>query len=266
MHIRIGRQARHVRIGLREHCVAQNRVPGLPLNPRPHMFEYRRHDAHAGIRRAPEGIRAYGGRRCAMSDAPPPGRDLVADARARFNALENYQVTLKSISAGAEPVEVRYAWRKPGFVRMDFIRPHAGATLTYSPESGKVKLWPFGFDTFPRLMLSPDSRAIQSPQGHRIDQSDIGTLLLRVRELQLHGDTQLVDVETIGMRRASHVIVTCEPGRVIAGVFRYELWFDVVHGLPVKVANEDASGKPIETVLMEDLRIDLPASQLDSFG
>ncbi|MCG5078622.1 DUF1571 domain-containing protein [Paraburkholderia tagetis] len=201
-----------------------------------------------------------------MSDAPPPDRDLVADAQARFNALANYQVRLKSISAETEPVEVRYAYRKPGFVRMDFICPHAGATLTYSPESGKVKLWPFGFDTFPRLMLSPDSHMIQSPQGHRIDQSDIGTLLVNVRELQQHGDTQFVGAETIGTRRASHVIVTGGPGHVVSGVSRYELWFDVTHGLPVKVASEGASRAPIETVLMEDLRIDLPESQLEPFG
>ena len=193
-------------------------------------------------------------------------RDFVVDAQARFDALTNYQVTLKSTSAGEEPVEVLYGYRKPGFVRMDFIRPHAGATLIYSPDTGKVKLWPFGFDTFPRLLLSPDSRMIQSPQGHRVDQSDIGALLANVRELQRHGDTQVVGDETIGIRRASHVVVTCRPGHAVTGVFRYELWFDVSHGLPVKVASEGASREPIETVLMEDLGIDVPESQLRPFG
>ncbi|WP_296652754.1 DUF1571 domain-containing protein [Paraburkholderia sp.] len=201
-----------------------------------------------------------------MTDTPLPDRDFVSDAQARFDALSNYQVTLKSTSAGAEPVEVRYCYRKPGFVRIDFIRPHAGATLTYNPETGKVKLWPFGFDTFPLLMLSPDSRIIQSPQGHRVDRSDIGALLVNVRELQQHGDTQVVGAETIGVRRASRLIVTGRPGHVVTGVFRYELWFDVSHGLPVKVASEGASRKPIETVLMEDLRIDVPGSQIRPFG
>ncbi|WP_028223387.1 hypothetical protein [Paraburkholderia oxyphila] len=193
-------------------------------------------------------------------------RDLVADAQARFDALANYQVRLKSTSAGAEPVEVHYAWRKPGFVRMDFIRPHAGATLTYSPASGKVMLWPFGFDTFPRLVLSPDSRMIRSPQGHRVDQSDIGALLVNVRELQQHGDTQVAGTETVGTCQASHVIVTCGPGHVMARVSRYELWFDTSHGLPVKVVSEGASREPIETVLLEELHIDVPASQLRPFA
>ena len=203
---------------------------------------------------------------CMMKDVPLPDRDFVSDAQARFDALANYQVTLKSTPAGAEPVEIRYGYRKPGFIRMDFIRPHAGATLTYSPASGKVTLWPFGFGTFPRLMLSPDSRMIRSPQGHRVDESDIGALLVNVRTLQLHGITQVVGAESIGMCRATRVIVTCSPGHVATGVFRYELWFDMSHGLPVKVASEGASRKPIETVLMEDLRIDVPGSQLRPFG
>ncbi|WP_206952449.1 DUF1571 domain-containing protein [Trinickia acidisoli] len=201
-----------------------------------------------------------------MTDTPFPGRDFVADAQARFDALANYQVTLKSTSAGAEPVEVLYAYRKPGFVRMDFIRPHAGATLVYSPETRKVTLWPFGVDTFPRLVLSPDSRLIQGPQGRRVDRSDIGALLVNVRELQRHGDTQIVGVETIGMRRASHVVVTRQSAHEVIGVFRYELWFDASHGLPVKVVSEGASREPIETVLMEDLRIDVPGLQLEPFG
>ncbi|QBR01676.1 DUF1571 domain-containing protein [Paraburkholderia pallida] len=193
-------------------------------------------------------------------------RDLVADAQARFDALANYQVRLISTSAGAEPVEVLYAYRKPGFVRMDFIRPHAGATLVYSPASRKVMLWPFGFDTFPRLVLSPDSRMIRSPQGHRVDQSDIGTLLVNVQALQQHGDTQVAGTDIVGTCQASHVIVTCGPGHVMTHVSRYELWFDTSEGLPVKVVSESASREPIETVLMEDLRIDVPASQLRPFA
>ncbi|MDG0023887.1 DUF1571 domain-containing protein [Trinickia sp. Y13] len=195
-----------------------------------------------------------------------PDRDPIADAQARFDALANYQVTLASAAAGAEPVEIRYSYRKPGFVRMDCIRPHAGTTLVYSPETGKVTLWPFGFGRLPKLALSPDNPVIQSPQGHRIDRSDIGVLLVNIRELQRHGDTQVVGVETIGTRRASHVIVTGEPGQRVAGVCRYELWFDLGLGLPVKAASEGAWGKLIETVLLDDLRIDVPESQLGPFS
>ena len=253
--------------------MARNRAPKSPIVHGQIRSSIGGGNAHTGDR----GHRTFGhgvagrvesavAQPSAMTDAPIPGRDFVFEGQARFDALANYRVTLKSTSAGKEPVEVRYGYRKPGFVRMDFIRPHAGATLVYSPETGKVMLWPFGFDTFPRLMLNPDSRMILSPQGHRVDQSDIGTLLVNVRELQRHGDTQVVGDERIGTRSASHVVVTCRPGHTVTGVSRYELWFDAGHGLPVKVASERASGQPIETVLLEDLRIDLPESQLEPFG
>jgi hypothetical protein len=200
-----------------------------------------------------------------MTDAQLPDRDFVADAQARFDALANYQVTVISTSPGAEPVEVLYGYCKPGFVRMDFVRPHAGATLTFSPESGKVKLWPFGFGTFPRLTLSPNSPMIQSPHGHRVDQSDIGALLVNVRALQQHGDTQVVGAETLGTHQTAHVIVSGKPGRLVTGVSRYALWFDLSHGLPVKVASEGASREPIETVLMEHLCIDVAQALLRPF-
>ncbi|CAN7563211.1 DUF1571 domain-containing protein [Trinickia sp. LjRoot230] len=193
-------------------------------------------------------------------------RDFVAVAQARFDALTNYQVTLKSMSAGAELVEALYGYRKPGFVRMDFIRPHAGATLVYSPETGEVLLWPRGLDTFPKLVLSPDNPMIRSPKGHRVDQSDIGALLVNVRTLQQHGDTQAAGVEMVGAHRASHVIVTGTPGHTANGVSRYALWFDEEHSLPIKVVSEGASHEPIETVLMEDLRIDAQSSRLRPFG
>ncbi|HTH74762.1 MAG TPA: DUF1571 domain-containing protein [Trinickia sp.] len=201
-----------------------------------------------------------------MTQPTVPAPDFVSDAQARFDALANYEVTLRSTSASAEAIVVRYGYRKPGFVRMDFIRPHAGATLVYSPETRQVTLWPFGFGTFPRLTLSPGSRLIQSPHGHRVDESDIGALLLDVRKLQGEGSTRVLGPEAIGTSRTAHVVVERGVGHEAAGVCRYELWFDASHGLPVKVVSEGASGRPIETVLMEDLNIDVPAWRLAPFG
>ncbi len=201
----------------------------------------------------------------AMTQAALSNRDFVAEAQARFDALENYQVTLESTSTGASAVQVRYSYRKPGFVRMDFVHPHAGATLVYSPETKQVTLWPFGFHTFPRLTLSPDSRTIRSPSGHRVDDSDIGALLASVRKVQQAGHTRVIGEEAVGLGRAMRVVVSCGTEQEAASLLRYELWFDVNHGLPIKVVNEDASRQLIETVLMDDLSLDVPASQLGRF-
>lgn len=193
-----------------------------------------------------------------MSDRFYAAPDLIADAQARFDALTNYAVTLCSTPSVGEPVEVRYRYRKPGFIRMDFIRPHAGAVLAYSPETGKVMLWPFGFHTFPRLALAPDNPIIQGPNAHRIDRSDLGALLTNVRELQRLGETQFAGHEAVGSRRAARLVVTGAPGHDVAGVGRYQLWLDVTTGLPIRVISAGGHGELIETVLMDDLRVDLP--------
>jgi hypothetical protein len=167
-------------------------------------------------------------------------------------------MTLRSVSSAGVSVEARYRYLKPGFIRMDFVRPHAGAVLVYDPKAGDVTLWPFGLHRFPRLALAPDNPLIQGPNAHRIDRSDIGTLLGNVRELERHGEAQLVGKEVIGARDTSYLTVTGAQGYDVAGVGHYQIWLDLTIGLPIKVISTDAQGELIETVLMDDLRVDVP--------
>lgn len=185
------------------------------------------------------------------------GIDLIAVAQARFDGLANYAATLKSTPAHGETVEFGYCYRKPGWIRMDFVRPHAGAVLSYNPETGKVLLWPFGFRTFPKLTLGRDHPLILGPHGHRIERSDLGTLLANARQLQLSGEARAIGEESIGEHAAQHVIVEGEPGRSVQGVHRYQLWLDVRTGLPIKVISDDERDERIETVLLEDLLVDV---------
>lgn len=193
-----------------------------------------------------------------MEDGQFPKSDPIGEAQARFDALTNYEMTLRSVSSAGVSVEARYRYLKPGFIRMDFVRPHAGAVLAYDPKAGDVTLWPFGLHRFPRLALAPDNPLIQGPNAHRIDRSDIGTLLGNVRELERHGEAQLVGKEVIGARDTSYLTVTGAQGYDVAGVGHYQIWLDLTIGLPIKVISTDAQGELIETVLMDDLRVDVP--------
>lgn len=197
-----------------------------------------------------------------MADSNFAEHDLIAHAQASFDALTNYEVTLRSTSAAGVSVEARYRYLKPGFIRMDFVRPHAGAVLAYSPKTGEATLWPFGVHRFPKLAFAPDNPLIQGPNAHRIDRSDIGTLLANVRELQRDGDTHRIAEEAIGERRVAHLTVTGARGCQVGGVGRYQLWLDMAIGLPIKVISADWQGELIETVLMDDLHVDLPEMAL----
>lgn len=190
--------------------------------------------------------------------ASPP--DPVAAARQQFEQLDSYRVTLRSSAPRSKPQIIRYTWRKPGFVRMDFVTPYPGALLTYSPHSGKVRLWPFG-QGGPALTLAPDNPLIRGPHGRRADRSDVGILLRTVQSLQKEGDTAPLGPDTVGPWQTQRWAVTGTPGKAVDGVHRFQLWLAERTLFPVKVVSFGLDGKELETVLMDDVEIDvlLPA-------
>lgn len=183
-----------------------------------------------------------------------PSSDVLVKAIEQYQSVLSYQLTLHATHAG-EVEHFRYYYKRHGFVRMEFIQPHSGAVLIYSPETQRVRLWPFGAGSFPELNLSPDNILIRSARGQQVDRSDIGVLFENIRVLQQGGATQVSDSENWQGHTIQQLLVTGADGITIAGVHRYALWLDMETGFPIKVISLDAQDELIETVLMEDLII-----------
>ncbi|MGS0896305.1 LolA family protein [Burkholderia stagnalis] len=184
--------------------------------------------------------------------------DPVTVAQAHFDQVRSYRATIRSSARGGERTEIRYAYLKPGFVRMDFVAPHRGAVLAYDPGDGKVRLRPFGERMPPALTLSPSNPLVRDHSGHRVDRSDVGELLRNVHALQQGGATVTEGEEAVGGRTALRVSVTGAPAHAVDGVHRYRLWLDARDGFPLKVvsfANDDDT--PLETVTLDDVEIDV---------
>ncbi|BAL25618.1 hypothetical protein [Azoarcus sp. KH32C] len=183
--------------------------------------------------------------------------DLLAEAATRFQTVQTYRVTLHSHPAEGEPQVIRYAWRRPGWIRMDFIEPHHGAALIYDPGAHRVHLWPFGPDHLPSLNLAPDNRLILSPRGHRVDQSDVGALLANLQELHAKGRlSEPADGELAG-RAVSVVEIEGGSGVSVLGVHRYRVWFAQESLFPLKVQSFDVNNALMETVDMSDAALDV---------
>ncbi|MGB5133462.1 MAG: hypothetical protein WBO00_12630 [Steroidobacteraceae bacterium] len=190
--------------------------------------------------------------------------DLLDLAIERFGAVESYRVTIRSSHAKGEE-ELRYFYRKPGLVRMEFFRPHAGAVLIYDPSTGRVRLWPFGAGRFPELHLRPDNPLIRNARGQRVDHSDVGSLLNNVRALRQDGKMKSPGAEMLAGRPVRHIEVAGTKDFTVAGVHRYQLWLDAASLFPVKVVSRDLNDAVIESVRMDDAEIDgtLPDSLFD---
>ncbi len=200
----------------------------------------------------------------AIASAVPAQPDALDDAIRHFRSVETYRVTIRSAHDDGEE-HIRYYYRKPGFVRMEFIRPHAGAVMIYSPDTKRVRLWPFGAGNFPELSLRPENSIIRSLSGMRVDHSDVGTLFENIRTLREQGSTRMLSEETADGRTILHFKVTGAEGVAVAGVHSSELWLDAVTRFPIKVISRDVHDAIIETVVMEGLEIngELPESLFD---
>lgn len=189
--------------------------------------------------------------------APTLSPDPMVLAQEQFAQIAAYQCRIDSRTAQGDRTLMRYSYRKPGYVRMDFSEPHRGAVLIYDPDSGKVRVWPFGIGTLPVLSLSPSNSLVQDPNGHRVDQSDVGTLLRNIHRLQQGGKTTVVGKETLAGQGALHVTILGVAGVSVDGVHRYEVWLEESHGFPTKVVSYDSNDREMETVMMDALVFNL---------
>lgn len=183
--------------------------------------------------------------------------DPIAISQQSFKNLTSYQVMIRSSSPSDESKIIRYSFQKPGYVRMDFTQPHSGAVLIFNPDSGKVRLWPFGVGSLPILHLSPTNSLIQDERGHRVDRSDIGVLLGNIRHLQHEGTMTTVGKENLAGRATTHLSVVGPGTMAVDGVHRYDVWLDNYHGLPAKVISYAPDGQRLETVLLDAMVINI---------
>lgn len=182
------------------------------------------------------------------------GADPIDDALSAFRDLQSYSVTLKAQTDRTETI--KYHYKKPGYVRMEFEEPHKGALLAYDPHAKEVTLRPFGLLRSFKMRLSPESSIIRSSRGHTVDESDIGALLDTVDRLRKNGTVEVKGTEEAAGRTATLVEVRGKDGYEVDGINRYRLWFDEESRLPVRVEAYDAQGEALEKVEMTELEID----------
>ena len=183
-------------------------------------------------------------------------RDPLSRAIRRYEKVESYSVTLRSEKETGLEV-IRYTYRRPGHIRMEFETPHHGTVVTYDPEEKKVRVRPFRSIESLVFVFDPSSSLVKSSRGHRVDESDIGTLLRTARELADHGSVESGEAVKINGRVADVVIVTGRDGSTVENglVNRYVLYLERTTGLPIKVESFGPEGNLLERVLMDDLKV-----------
>jgi outer membrane lipoprotein-sorting protein len=183
-------------------------------------------------------------------------QDTITAALKSYDTVASYRVTLRVMHGNSNDI-IQYSFKKPGFVRMDFVKPHKGAVLVYDPAANRVRLQPFGISKAFALSLSPDSRLVKSPSGHQVNESDIGALLRRVLLLQKQGLATVQGEELVGGKATVLVNIVGKDGFSLDATHSFLLNLDAATLLPLQVRTYDVAGKLLEKVLMDDLETDV---------
>jgi len=186
---------------------------------------------------------------CLSIAVPVWGKDdpLLSEMTDKFNALTNYTTLLDS-EGEDERSKIFYTYKKPGFIRMDFIHPHKGAMLIYNPIKNKVTLRPF-LKWFFKFNLDPENRLITDSKGHTVDQSDIGALIRSIVVSAREGSVTHLPPETLDN-------LACPRLRVESTRITYLLWIHPELRLPIKVVKLSSEGEK-EVVFLRNLTVDV---------
>lgn len=199
-----------------------------------------------------------------LTMAVNPEADPVAAALTRVEQATAYRLILRSQGDGGEEV-IRYSYRRPGFIRLDMVAlPRRGDSLSPRHASGAA-LAARRPGRRPGMTLAPDNRLVRSARGHRVDESDVATLLRNVQRLERHGRCQRLGVVTLDGRRAEQLVVEGAADPHLGAVARYELWIDPETRFPLQVISRDDQGRRLEAVRFEALEID-PVLPADHFS
>lgn len=146
--------------------------------------------------------------------------------------------------------------QKPGYTKMVFIEPHEGATLSYSPKTGKVVLRPFKRLRSVSISLSPENSLIQSPRGHSVDKSHIGCFLKTMTALHKNGEAKTISGSENPPAGKIVFEVTGNNNFSIEKINKYIVAFHSDLYFPTEVKAYSSDDKLIEHMKLSDIKID----------
>ena len=192
---------------------------------------------------------------------------ILQKMTAIYATVTDYQSTVEVTSAGQDGSLARerflYTFRKPKQIRIDFEVPDPGMVLIYSNKDGKVRVRPWGAKGIFEFHLDPDSFLLHLSSGQRVDRSDLGLLIVKIREsVEEHrrGPVELSESES-----AVEINVAADNHFREGVTTRYHFSIDKKMWLPVQVEESSLEGSFERRILFLGLRtnIGVPDSTFD---
>ncbi len=184
---------------------------------------------------------------------------LIRKMESAYAAVNDYRTNLEvreyAPDGAVEEKKLRYTYRKPGLIRLDFEQPHEGMVIVYPDRDGKVAVRPVNWLPFVILHKEPGDPQAQVSPGQRIDQTDLGLLIKNIKRSVNEGRKGPVTVSSDDNTIA--ITVLAEDHFLPNKQTLYTFVIDKTLWLPVETRERDPEGRLKRTVSFHDLRVNL---------
>lgn len=185
---------------------------------------------------------------------------LLARMHEAYGGVRDYETRLDITGFGdaarfGGTLQLLYAFKKPGKIRIEFKSPHKGMVILYPDREGKVAVRPSALLPFLVFHLAPESDHLEISPGQHIPETDLGMLIRNITlcttELSL-GDLDISESDSAVIIR----VLSDNPFK--RGVpTRYRFTVDKRLWLPSAVEEMTPSGTLRRRVVYRDLRVNV---------
>lgn len=178
---------------------------------------------------------------------------------AAFEGVIDYQANLEvrefKEDGTFETKRMRYSFKKPNHIRVDFLSPYAGAVAVYPHDEGKVLLRPPGLFQFLKLPLARNSSLAQVSPGQPLNKTDLGLLIQSIRRSVTHERKGPLNISSSGKSVTIQVLADNHFRKDL--VTHYTFVIDKILWLPILVEEASEDKRKIRMVFFNDLNLDL---------
>jgi outer membrane lipoprotein-sorting protein len=112
-----------------------------------------------------------------VARAENPVLEAARKMKASYQGIENYSSEAEQIYFANKEEKERYLFlyffKKPGKIRVDFLKPHSGLSVFYQKGEEKAVIRPFPSLSFLQIDVSIENSLIKTPTGQRLNQTDM---------------------------------------------------------------------------------------------
>lgn len=184
---------------------------------------------------------------------------ILKKMEAAYDKVLDYQTEVETIifreDGSFKTQKCLYTFKKPKWIRIEFISPHPGWIMIYPDWKGKVLVKPQGVLSLLPLSLMLNDPLLETPSGQQVNQTDLGLLITNIRHSvtdQRRGPVSLSeekDAIEIRVLAADHFREGVETRYQF--VISKELW------LPVEVGESTTNGVQEGRIIFRELRTNI---------